>query len=267
PARPLAEEDQPDLALAVVAVGVDEDHRLPGAEGGAAVDHRDRHRRGNERRQHVVPPVAGRAVGVAPPVVGRQELVDGSHEVVVGAGPELDDGHAGGGVRDEHRAQAVSPAAAEVRHGGGEVEDAGTAAGADLDGLGGERHALSPRKISETELSMKIAWRASATIGAIDSTWIVSRLATSSDTGRVLVTITSSTGAFLIRSMALPEKMAWVAAMRTDCAPLARTSSAAFTTVPAVSIMSSTITACLPSTSPVMSRAAETLWSSASRRL
>ena len=89
----------------------------------------------------------------------------------------------------------------------------------------------------------------------------------SSDTGKVFVTMTSSTDEFLMRSTAGSDRMAWVAAIRTDSAPCSRTSSAALVTVPAVSIMSSTMMAWRPPTSPDTSRAAETLWWSGSRRL
>ena len=79
--------------------------------------------------------------------------------------------------------------------------------------------AFSPRKISDTDESMKIAWSVSARIGAIESTWSLSSSSTSGATGSVLVTMTSSTGAFFRRSSAGSEKTPWVAAIRTLSAP------------------------------------------------
>src|SRR5690606_26453406 len=201
-------------------------HRLPGAQGGTSGHHRDGDRGRDEGGKNVVTAVPGRAVGVAPAIILGQQVAQGGEQVVVGSSSYLDDGHPGGGVRHEYGGQAVAAVATELGQPTGEVDHARPAAGGEFLFLGGEAHALSPRKISETEESMKIACRASETMGAIDSTWMVSRAAMSSETGRVLVTMTSSMGAFLMRSRAGPEKMAWVAAIRTEVAPAARTISA-----------------------------------------
>ena len=73
-------------------------------------------RRRDDRRQHVVGAVAGRAVRVAVAVVARQQPLERVDEVVVGAGAGLDDGDARGRVRREHVDQPVAARAAERAH-------------------------------------------------------------------------------------------------------------------------------------------------------
>ena len=64
------QQADPDLANPVVDVGVDDDDRLPGAQGEPTGDDRDGDRGSDPRGQHVVSPMAGRTVPMAPPVVG-----------------------------------------------------------------------------------------------------------------------------------------------------------------------------------------------------
>ena len=67
-------------------------------------------------------------MGVAVPIVAREQPLERVEQVVVGAGPRLDERNTGGGVRHEHVAQAgPSPRAAlsaERPDGVGEVDDA-----------------------------------------------------------------------------------------------------------------------------------------------
>ena len=62
---------QPDLAVRVVDVEVDQADALPGPQHEATFDDRYRRVRRDQRRHHVRPSVAGRAVAVSPAVVGR----------------------------------------------------------------------------------------------------------------------------------------------------------------------------------------------------
>ena len=101
-------EAQPHRTARVVHVEVDQHDALPGAEQGPARLHRNRHRRGHDRRQHVVGAVAERTVGVPVAVVARQQPLQRVDQVVVGARPGLDDRDTGRRVRDEHVAQPVS---------------------------------------------------------------------------------------------------------------------------------------------------------------
>src|SRR6266511_3066722 len=89
----------------------------------------------------------------------------------------------------------------------------------------------------------------------------------SSGTGTVLVTTISARGAFFSRSIAGPEKMPCVATAVTRSAPLATSTSAPFTIVPAVSMMSSIITQWRPATSPTTSWTSTWLATSRLRRL
>jgi len=86
-----------------------------------------------------------------------------------------------------------------------------------------------------------------------------------SPSGTVFVTTSSSICEFSSRSMAGPERMACVAQAKMFFAPFARSASADCTSVPAVSTMSSSMTAVFPSTSPMMFITAETF--GPSRRL
>ena len=103
-------EGQPDRAVRVVGVGVHQADRLPGAQGRAAVQHRDGQRRGEERRQHVVPAVAGAAVPVPPAVVGGQQVAQRGQQVGVAARAGLDHRQTGGGVRHPDVQQPVAGA-------------------------------------------------------------------------------------------------------------------------------------------------------------
>ena len=98
-------EAQPDVTARVVAVEVDEHDALPHAEQRLAVVDRQHEARGHDRRQHVVGPVAGRAVRVAVAIVAREQALERVDEVVVGARAGLDDGDARGRVRREHVAR------------------------------------------------------------------------------------------------------------------------------------------------------------------
>ena len=64
----------------------------------------------DEGGQDVVAAVAGATVAVLPAVVGGQQGVQRGQEVVVAAGAGLENGDAGGGVRDEDVEEAVAAA-------------------------------------------------------------------------------------------------------------------------------------------------------------
>src|SRR5205814_1319756 len=77
-------------------------------------------------------------------------------------------------------------------------------------------------------------------------------LVASGRSGMVSVTMSSSMLEWARRGMAGPESTGWVAQASTSGAPAPRTASAAAESVPAVSTMSSTMTATRPSTSPMI---------------
>src|SRR6056297_1224952 len=83
---------------------------------------------------------------------------------------------------------------------------------------------------------------------ATDKTVILSDFSLS---GIVLLTMTSSMGDFSIRSIAGPDNTGWVATTRTLLAPFSIIISDALVTVPAVSIISSTITTSRSFTGPI----------------
>src|SRR3954447_24444292 len=80
------DEAEPDLPGRVVAVGIDQTDRLPGAERDSAAHHGECRVRRDPGRQHVIAPVAAGTVPVPPAVLGRQQLVDRGEQVVVRAG-------------------------------------------------------------------------------------------------------------------------------------------------------------------------------------
>ena len=126
---------------------------------------------------------------------------------------------------------------------------------------------FSPWKMSLTDASAKIALTAPARIGPTESTVIFSRFSASSGRGREFVMISSSIGAAAIRSTAGGERTPCEARARIERAPRCLRSSAAPTTVPAVSIMSSTMIECRFFTSPTTQSVDDSLRTSAARRL
>src|SRR3954471_18383413 len=86
------DEAEAHVAARVVTVEVDEHDALPDAEERLAVLHRQHHRRRDDRGQHVVGTVAGRAVRVAVAVVARQQALERVDQVVVGPRTGLHDG-------------------------------------------------------------------------------------------------------------------------------------------------------------------------------
>lgn len=64
------QQADPDPTNPVVDVGVDNDDRLPGAEGQSTTNDRNGDRGSDPGSQNVVSPVAGRTVPMVPPVVG-----------------------------------------------------------------------------------------------------------------------------------------------------------------------------------------------------
>jgi hypothetical protein len=67
------------------------------------------------------------------PILARQQSIERVDEVVVGAGPELDDHQPGGGMRDEDREQAIGrlDVGQERGAGGGQVGQAACRTGPD----------------------------------------------------------------------------------------------------------------------------------------
>ena len=106
-----------------------------------------------ELRDHVVTPVAGTAVAVLPAVVGGQERAQGGQEVVVAAGPRLDDRHTGRCVRHEEVQEPVPASrhlAEECFTVSGEVDDRLRGSGGDIQDAGAEYigHGLHPHPCS-----------------------------------------------------------------------------------------------------------------------
>ncbi|MCW2613054.1 MAG: hypothetical protein JWN08_48 [Frankiales bacterium] len=142
--RSTGQERQPDLAHVVVDVQVDQRDGLPGPEPQLAPQHRHRGVGRHQRRQDVRAAVAGRAVPVPPPVVGREQLAQRREQVVVGAGAELEHGHARRRVRDEDVQQPVPAAAYELGALGAQVVDGLAVAGPDGQHRG--EHGLAPTR-------------------------------------------------------------------------------------------------------------------------
>ena len=117
------QEGQPDLAVRVVDVEVDQADALPGAEREPAPEHGHRGVRRYERRHHVRAAVPGRPVPVPPAVVGRQQVRQRREQVVVRPGPGLEDRDAGRRVRDEHVQQPVAAPVDVLGALAGDVED------------------------------------------------------------------------------------------------------------------------------------------------
>ena len=138
PAQP-ARNDRRTLRSGLSRVEVDQADRLPGAQRHRPVDDGHGGVRRAQCRQDVVPPVAGRAVPVPPPVVGRQQLPQGGEQVGVAARPGLQHRQPRGGVRHPDVQQPVGRPAPSTDVGqealalAGEVADGLLGAGADLD--------------------------------------------------------------------------------------------------------------------------------------
>src|SRR5882762_9227570 len=82
---------------------------------------------------------------------------------------------------------------------------------------GGIASWFSPWKISDTDSSWKTAAMVEATMGAMETTLILS--GSGEGSGIEFVTMTSERAEWAIRWMALPENTACVAAARTSLAP------------------------------------------------
>ena len=131
-------EAEPHAATGIVGVGVHEHHALPRAERRSTLEDRDHQGRRHEGGDHVIGAVAPGAVAVAVAVVTRQQPLEGVDEVGLGPRSGLHQGHPGGGVRDEDRAQPVAAARAERLDVVGQVDD------------------LTPRRVDgDDELSME----------------------------------------------------------------------------------------------------------------
>src|ERR1700759_3445998 len=72
---------------------------------------------------------------MAPAHVTRQQFLERAEQVVVAAGPGLDDREARGRVRHEHVEQPLVPPAQESFTGRGQIDHGGLAAGGYQDGL------------------------------------------------------------------------------------------------------------------------------------
>src|SRR3954452_6307113 len=126
------EEGEPHLPVRVVHVEVDQADALPGAEREPAVEHRHRGVRRNQCRHHVGATVARAAVPVPPAVISREQVAERPQQVLVGAGPGLDHGDAGSGMRHEQLEQTVALPGDESCAVVGEVQDGVAAARAVL---------------------------------------------------------------------------------------------------------------------------------------
>src|SRR4051794_5269484 len=71
-----AQEAEADLPGRIVAVGIDETDRLPGAQRELAADYGECRVRRDPGRQHVVAAMPTRTVPVPPAVLGGQQVVD-----------------------------------------------------------------------------------------------------------------------------------------------------------------------------------------------
>src|SRR6516165_252647 len=117
---------QPNRPAWIVPVEVNQDDALPGPQLRVTTCDRHRHRRRDDRRQHMVGAVALGAMRMPVAVVTWQQPLQRVDQVVVGAGAGLDDGDTGRRVRHEHVAQTVAVAEAEPAHRIREIDDSAT---------------------------------------------------------------------------------------------------------------------------------------------
>src|SRR4051794_14386120 len=117
------DEAQPHLPRRIVAVQVHQHDVLPDPERRPPAQHWDRHRGHEERRQHVVGPVARATVSVHISLVARQQSLQRRLQVRLGAGPDLDQRQPHRGVRREHVDQPVAEPPTECHYCVGQVHD------------------------------------------------------------------------------------------------------------------------------------------------
>lgn len=94
---------------------------------------------------------------VPPPIVGRQQLIDRVEKIIVRAGADLDDGDSAGGMRGEDVEQTFVTGLQEGTDLPSEVHDDRSGSRDDIDLDGSHGQVLSPRKISDTLESIRIA--------------------------------------------------------------------------------------------------------------
>src|SRR5690606_17317478 len=94
----------------------------------------------------MVTPVPGRTVPVPPPLVHRQQVVQGAEQILLGARTGLDDRYPGGGVRHVDVQQPVALSRHERLRLRGDVPDGRTAAGRDGDDFTAHRLSLPVTK-------------------------------------------------------------------------------------------------------------------------
>src|SRR5665213_3200994 len=197
--------------------------------------------------------------------IGDQPRVDGRSRFRAGAAVEhhaqataLEQETGRRETRRVHRAHTEKGQTQLPRPGVGPRPQAGRG------GAPGSDSRFSPWKISETDWSVKTARITDAISGATDTTVNLEGLA-SARSGSVSVTTTSLSADSSSRCRAGGENTACVATAITSTAPACSSLGTTFVTVPAVSIMSSTITQRRPRTSPISPTASETLRTSARR--
>ena len=121
----VGEEGDPYGALMVLPVGVDENNGLPGPQGQNPVYDRNDSTRRHERRNNVIGAMTAASVAVEPPRVPREQFVDVSNQITVGARSGLDERYPCRAVRNEHRHEPIALGPYEGRHPVGDVERAG----------------------------------------------------------------------------------------------------------------------------------------------
>lgn len=78
--------------------------------------------------------VAGRTVPVPPPIVARQDVIEGIDEVGITTGPRFHDGETGRRMRNEHRQEAVASPIGKLSRIRREIHNPPLMAGMDRDG-------------------------------------------------------------------------------------------------------------------------------------
>lgn len=138
------QEGQTDIADGIVAIGINQAHRLPGAQGGTSAEDGQHGRGRDEGWHHMIAAVAGGAMPVYPAVVRWQNLAEGVEQVLLSSRPCLDDRYPGGGVGCEHVKEPIVLSADEMGDFQGQVDDSGLAAGANGDDLTAHQTSVPP---------------------------------------------------------------------------------------------------------------------------
>jgi hypothetical protein len=107
------QEAEPNLAMRIVGVEVNQYNGLPWAQGGTTPEHGEGDRGAYERGEDVVGPVTRRTVGVSVSVVTREQPVQSVNEICFGTRTRLHEREPSRGVGHKHVDEACVISAAK----------------------------------------------------------------------------------------------------------------------------------------------------------